>query len=187
METKLHDYQIKAIESIYNFFYTGANKGKMHLATGMGVGIVLALYVDKILQSKPDASILFLSALQIQHEQAKSVFAKYAPQVSVNSKLKVSAGITFAKYEDVISEKIGAKLSAFDLVICNDAHSVDKNYYGALPACEQAKYLAVLQANIALKGFFSDATFIYKYTISDALNEGHAFNWTCYMHMDLQT
>lgn len=174
MERKLRDYQSKAVETIYNFFQSDKLRGKMYLSIGLGKTIIIISVIKKVLEKGPKTSILILSSRREICEQIKYSFEENMPEVRFSSSFDESKydNILITTYQALNNNK-AVDLTAFDLVVCDEAQFLKSEKYRVLFECNKTKYFGILQENISSEGWFSDAECIFKYTLRDAIEDGY--------------
>ena len=149
------------------------------MSSGLGKTAVIVSAIDKILEEhdrKQNILIAVLASRRVICEQIKNALLEINNNVSVALYIKemIKEKILITTYQDVRKNQL--EIKKFDLIICDDVQFVkNKNIFDLLSK-KHTKFLGIGGEIDDVNGWFSDATCIFFYLLSDAIRDGYTWN-----------
>lgn len=173
----LYPYQEEAVDKIVRFFHSDTKDGKIYLATGVGKVTIITTAIKELLQENSNIRILVLCF----HENSLELYRKkiieftedpWGRGQSEGSKRHVE--LYSYRHVSKLVENIDYHL--FDFIICDEMEFLyPDGIYSFLEYSTKIKHLGIVGEK-NLKGYFLDRTqFIYQYSLSDAIHQGHIY------------
>ncbi|MCH5194509.1 MAG: DEAD/DEAH box helicase family protein [Oscillospiraceae bacterium] len=171
---ELRDYQKTAVEKICDFFNSDKHKAKLYLSTGVGKTAIIVSALQVIISNKSNISIAILTSRHEISNQTKSLMMEVNVDISIASSIKEFSEqkVLITTYQDVIKSQ--SNLSAFDLVICDEAHFIKIEEHMQSLFIEHTKFLGVLQQIESSDNWFNDSECLFSYMIQDAVRDGYS-------------
>lgn len=127
---ELRPYQQKAVNKIKEAMESGADKGLVTLATGLGKTVVAATFIAEYIRTNPNSRVLVLAHLsELVKQLDRSSWCQFNKHTSTHiwtdgERPTYSEGVTFATWQSIQSSIIrGENLeSAFDIIVVDECH-----------------------------------------------------------------
>lgn len=134
----LRDYQIDAVNSVYDYFATGGVAPLIVTPTGSGKSVILAEIIHQFCQANPGGKVLVITHVKelVEQDAAKIQEIWYARNLSSAPMGIYSAGMKRREIEQITVASIQSIYrkeefyGAFDLVIVDEAHLIPRNDTG---------------------------------------------------------
>lgn len=168
-EQKLHYYQIQAVDAVMESLRQSNHRILLQLATGTGKTAVLAQLVESIQESHRNAKILILTSRAITKDQIAYILQQR--DIFFSTKNIYDASVVLNTYNSVRSAlRKYSDISRFQYIICTDSEeAIDEElgiYFG------NAFLIGFTADREIKKGWFKDATCIFRYSIEAAVRDG---------------
>lgn len=181
----LREYQLDAVKEIHASLESGANKGLVTLATGLGKTIVASTFISEYLEKNQNSKVLVLAhVIDLVRQLDRSCWSQFSKFIETHiwtdGELPVySEGVTFATWQSVKSAvDNGEPLEGvFDLVVVDECHHAPSDSFSSLLNYLNPKYLLGLTATpwrgdgASLRILFGDP--VFSMDIVQGMQEGY--------------
>ena len=181
------DYQMEAWNALWQARESGADRGLIHLATGLGKTSIAVFDYAKFRQEPIDAGVNTPRALFVVHQnnildQANERFSELLPDVdrsfySNNQKELPKSEITFASFQMLYNSADRLPEDYFDYIIYDEAHHIEADTYKKVVEYFHPKFQLGMTATPErmdekdITDHFGEA--LYSKTLPEALAEGY--------------
>lgn len=129
------DYQREALRALAEARVSGAKRGLLEMASGLGKTLTSAFDIQRFMETRPRARVLFVCDQEIILEQSKEKYQKvFGDEYSYgfytgNCKTEHQTTFLFATFQTLKlhREKFGKK--AFDYIVVDEAHHTSAETY----------------------------------------------------------
>jgi len=202
------DYQMLCIDTVCREMEQGRRKLLVEMATGTGKTRTAAALIKRLFEANWVGRVLFLVDRITLAGQAEDAFAEHLPQypayVLRSGKQQVGQLITIATLQTMISEYASYSSGYFDLVITDECHrsiygkwsGVLKHFDGvqigltATPCVATPEDIADAEDGAFIRDtlrFFEVEQPTFRYTLREAIDEGHLVPYQIYKAQTVKT
>ncbi len=203
------DYQLECIEALSTEVSLGRRKLLVEMATGTGKTRTAAAFIKRLFEAGIVTRVLFLVDRIALARQAEDAFTDHLPDypcqvLRISRNFDRAKRITIATLQTMITEYRDLSPGYFDLVITDECHrSIYGKWSGALRHFDAIQLGLTATPCVVDSGempdpedglfvrdtlrFFELAEPTYRYTLSQAIREGHLVPYRIYRAMTVKT